>query len=735
MTTETCPHAASGPAIDPRIPSYDVDLYDDSVIADQQTHFKVMRDLGPVVWLPQHGNFAVTRYAELSEALRNWRVFSSALGVAGDEFGCQYSRGGTLTSDPPLHDKLRKVSVAPLRPSKMDGYRGDIQAEATALIDRLIARGSFDGIADFARHLPLTMVTDFVGLPEEGRENMLNWAAAGFDVLGCQNARGQIGLETSMGMRDWIVKNVRPETMKQGSWSAQLSGLAAEGKIPQDYVALIMRDYLGPSLDTTISVTGQLIYALGQNPEQWDKIRNDPSLIDSAVYEAVRLASPVRSFTRTTVQETVLGGVTIPEGARVMMLYSCANRDERQFKNPDAFDVTRDDGPHLGFGQGVHICEGMHLAQLEIQSLLRAMVPRVAKIDVGEPTISYNNTIFGFASLPVTFQAVAASEKITRPAAVNDGWIDAYVASHTGAATDIVTLTLAAEDGGVLPSYEAGAHIDIKMGEGLVRQYSLCGLPEDQGQYRLGVLRDPNSRGGSVHVHDALKVGSRVRISEPRNLFPLNADSSHSILLAGGIGVTPIMAMAYDLKTQERTFEMHYTARELSRAAFVPEMQSAFGDHLTVYADDEQGASRLDVPQVLAAAKTSDHIYCCGPSGFIDYVVAQAKAAGWPDSHVHVERFSGGDVDTAGAFQLVAQKSGLTIDVPEGTTILQALLDAGIDTPYSCETGVCGTCVCKVVEGTPEHQDSYLTDEQKTSNNKIAICCSRSKSERLVLDI
>lgn len=721
--------------LDGDTPSYDVDLYDDDVIANQQAHFRKMRELGPVIWLPHHGNYAVTRYAELSDALRNWEVFSSASGVAGDEFGCQFSRGGTLTSDPPLHDKLRKVSGAPLRPARLDAYRGDIQAEAAELIDRLIQRGDFDGILDFARHLPLTMVTEFVGLPEEGRENMLSWAAAGFDVLGCQNARGQKGLETVKGMRDWIIKNVRPETMKPGSWSAELAELAANGDIPQEYVPLIMRDYLGPSLDTTISATGQLIYQLGRNRDQWNLLRENPSLIPTAVSEAVRLASPVRSFTRTTTQDIELCGVSIPKGARVMMLYASANRDERQFENPDAFDVTRTNTGHLGFGQGIHICAGQHLAQLEMQSLLKAMISRVETISVGEPTLALNNTIFGFATLPVRFTALEKTTKITRPAAILDGWIDVRVARRSDVATDIVSLEFEAEDGGVLPAYAAGSHIDLKLGNGLVRQYSLCSSPKQNGCYRIAVLREVTSRGGSAFVHDSLQIGSRLQISAPRNLFPLQADTAKPILIAGGIGVTPILSMAYALHGEGHDFEMHYTGRETSRLAFASEIAAAFGTKQAMYADDAIVLPQFDLTALLSKSDPAQPIYCCGPGGFIDFVVRTAKEAGWPDNHIHFERFSGDAVQSEGAFQVVAQKSGITIDVADGTTLLQAVLDAGIDHPYSCETGICGTCVCNVVDGEPDHRDAFFTEEQRAANNKMILCCSRAKSDTLILDI
>jgi len=177
-------------------PSYDVDLYADDVIADQFRHFRAMRELGPVVWLPKHGNFAITRHAELSQALLNWKIFSSAQGVAGDDFGCEFAKGGTLASDPPVHDALRKVSVAPLRPSALESDKPAIQLEAVKLIDALVERGSFDGVIDFARHLPLTMVRDFVGLPAEAKAAMLPLASAGCEVLGC--ARGRLAQRRPM---------------------------------------------------------------------------------------------------------------------------------------------------------------------------------------------------------------------------------------------------------------------------------------------------------------------------------------------------------------------------------------------------------------------------------------------------------------------------------------------------------------------------------------------------------
>jgi cytochrome P450 len=386
-------------------PVYEADFYADEFILDPQPHYAAMRGLGPVVWLSRHGNYAVTRYDQAREVLRNHQAFSSAHGVAADQFGCDFMKGNTIASDPPFHDLMRSTMGRPLTPKALEDVRAQIEAEARALIDRLLARRSFDGMTDLACHLPLTIVTQLVGLPEDGRENMLKWAAGGFDIFGVQNARGKQGVETVKEMRSYITDQAVPERLKPGSWTARIYELADQGAVPRDACRLLVRDYIGPSLDTTIAATGQLLLELGSDPTQFELLRRDPSLIPNATNEAVRLGSPIRSLTRTVVRDYELGGVQLPAGARVMVVYASANRDERRFDKPHQFDVTRARADHVGFGYGIHACAGMHLARLEMNSLLSALVARVARIEVGNPTIAMNNTICSFASLPVTLHA------------------------------------------------------------------------------------------------------------------------------------------------------------------------------------------------------------------------------------------------------------------------------------------------------------------------------------------
>ncbi|GAA4329783.1 PDR/VanB family oxidoreductase [Pigmentiphaga soli] len=304
-------------------------------------------------------------------------------------------------------------------------------------------------------------------------------------------------------------------------------------------------------------------------------------------------------------------------------------------------------------------------------------------------------------------------------------------------ATDICAFELADPEGTPLPAFSAGAHIDVHLGNGLVRQYSLCNNPNDRHRYMLGVLRDPVSRGGSVAMH-ALREGDEVEISEPRNHFPLAAEARHSILLAGGIGVTPILCMAERLAHIGASFEFHYCTRSPERTAFrdrlaEPDLQGKA--HL--YHDSEPPEKRIDLAAVLGKPDAGTHLYVCGPGGFIDAVLNAAKAAGWPEQNVHREYFSAAPAATAedGSFEVKIASTGQIVVIPPDQTVTEALAAAGVEVLTSCEQGVCGTCLTRVLEGVPDHRDLYLTDAEHDANDQFLPCCSRSKTPMLVLDL
>lgn len=388
------------------VAQYDVDMYSDVVLDDPYPHYRAIRDLGPAVWLPRNALWAIGRHSDVREALFDHAVFSSACGVAANERTNAVARGNLLASDPPEHEFLRKVVGAPLTPKAMTDLRPIIEGEAEKLVERLVERVRFDAVSDLASHLPLTIVSELVGLPDEGRQNMLKWAAATFDQMGGENERTERARPLTQEMRDYTLHVATPDKLKPGSWSARLYEAGRSGTIPAAMCPVLMRDYLGPSLDTTISATANMIMLFGQNPDQWDLLRSDPSLAANAINEAIRLESPVRGFTRQLTRDHMIGSTTLHQGDRALLLFASANRDERKWEHPDRFDIRRKVSEQVGFGYGIHTCAGMHLARLEMHALLRSLLPRVHRFSIGKPVATRNNVLRALQALPVTIEVV-----------------------------------------------------------------------------------------------------------------------------------------------------------------------------------------------------------------------------------------------------------------------------------------------------------------------------------------
>jgi len=312
--------------------------------------------------------------------------------------------------------------------------------------------------------------------------------------------------------------------------------------------------------------------------------------------------------------------------------------------------------------------------------------------------------------------------------------IDVMVANRKDQAERIVSFELVSQSD--LPSFEAGSHIDIEIAPGLLRQYSIANSPEERHRYLIGVLHEQNSRGGSARIHAEFLQGIRTRISRPRNNFRLNEDASHSVLIAGGIGVTPLLSMAHRLHRLKRSFVLHYCARSRKSAGFLNEIAASdFADRVETYFDDATVGKVFNSNAVLETADPHTHIYVCGPSGFMAYVTGRAKSLGLPTHNTHLEHF-GADVDTSGdSFTVLAARSGIEVTIGPNQTIAEVLAAHKIPVQLSCQEGVCGTCLTSVLDGVPDHRDLYLHDSEKAAGNQMTICCSRAKTRRLVLDI
>lgn len=316
--------------------------------------------------------------------------------------------------------------------------------------------------------------------------------------------------------------------------------------------------------------------------------------------------------------------------------------------------------------------------------------------------------------------------------------LEVIVTNKREEALDICSFELVRIDGKPLPVFSAGSHIDVQISPGLVRQYSLCNSPEESHRYLIGVLLDPLSRGGSKAMHEQIVVGQTLTISEPRNLFPLEHSADRTLLFAGGIGITPILCMAERLAQSGADFELHYSARSAERAAFQARIrESSFASRVHLHFDDAEPAQCFDIAMLLREPQPSTHLYVCGPTGFMEFVLRSAREQGWQEDMLHREYFAASvDVQASGAsFEVQLASSGDVYVIAQDQTIIDVLYEAGIDIPVSCEQGICGTCVTRVLEGEPDHRDSFLTESEKARNNQFTPCCSRAKSARLVLDI
>ena len=313
--------------------------------------------------------------------------------------------------------------------------------------------------------------------------------------------------------------------------------------------------------------------------------------------------------------------------------------------------------------------------------------------------------------------------------------IDVVVSAIIREAADVATFEFRRCDGAAMPEFTAGAHIDVRLPNGAVRAYSICNPQAERDRYTVAVANSFNSRGGSSFMHSSLSVGVALKVGAPRNNFPLVEDASHSVFIAGGIGITPILCMVQRLEELRRSWELIYCARTSAQAAFLRQLSSTpYEGKVRFNFDGEPGGTVLDIAHLVAHVPASTHIYCCGPQPMLD-AFEQAATRRSPHT-VHLERFSAKDAPaTSGGFAVKLARSGKEVRVTEGKTILDALLEIKVLAPYSCLEGTCGECLTRVLSGIPDHRDVFLSKEEREANDQMAICCSGSKTAYLVLDL
>ena len=387
------------------IPHLDVDPFSLDFFADPFPAHERLREAGPLVRLDQWGVYAVARYAEVHAVLNDPVTFCSSRGVGLSDFAKEKAwrpQSIILEADPPAHTRTRNVLNQVLSATAMRPLRAHFTALAEAKVDELLDRGSFDAVTDLAEAYPLSVFPDALGLKQEGRENLLPYASLVFNAFGPPNQLRQEAIDRSAPHQAYVAAQCQRENLAPGGFGACIHAQADAGNITHEEAPLLVRSLLSAGIDTTVNGIGAAVYCLARNPDQFAKLRSDPTLARNAFEEAIRYESPVQTFFRTTTREVEIGGHSIGEGEKVLMFLGAANRDPRRWENADSYDIKRRTSGHVGYGSGIHMCVGQLVARLEGEVMMAALARKVGSIEItGEVKRLYNNTLRGLQSLPV----------------------------------------------------------------------------------------------------------------------------------------------------------------------------------------------------------------------------------------------------------------------------------------------------------------------------------------------
>ena len=393
----------------PDCPSLDIDPFSREFLSDPYPYHERLREAGPVLWLEPHGVVAMARYAEVRDALQDWKTFCSGRGAGLTDFAREKPwrpPSIILEADPPLHARTRGVLSKVLARGALERFREAFAHAAEGLVRDVLHRGEIDAVRDLAEAYPLSVFPDAIGLRKDGRENLLPYGNMAFNAFGPRNALFEESFANAQGVMGWIQAQCRREALDAGGIGAQVYKAADEEAVSEDEAGLLVRSLLTAGLDTTIFGIGAALYCFAQFPEQWQALRADPQKVRGAFEEVIRYISPVQTFFRTTTTRVEVAGVKIPVDQKVMLFLAAANRDPRQWHEPDRFDIGRKTLGHVGFGYGIHACVGQMVARLEAEILLAALARAVGSIELtGEPAWRLNNTLHGVDRLPVRLRA------------------------------------------------------------------------------------------------------------------------------------------------------------------------------------------------------------------------------------------------------------------------------------------------------------------------------------------
>ena len=774
-SASACPfHPGTGGSRPPAAPAgcpvshraAEFDPFEDGYQQDPPEYVRWAREQEPVFYSPKLGYWVVTRYEDIKAIFRDNLTFSPSIALekitpTGPEanevlasYG--YAMNRTLVNeDEPAHMPRRRALLDPFTPEALVHHEPMVRRLAREYVDRFIDDGKADLVDQMLWEVPLTVALHFLGVPEEDMDTLRKYSIAHtVNTWGRPKPEEQVEVAHAVG-KFWQFAGEVLDRMRQDpegpGWMQY--GIRKQMELPDvvtdSYLHSMMMAGIVAAHETTANATANAIKLLLQHPQAWRDICDDPSLIPNTVEECLRHNGSIAAWRRLATTDVTIGGIDIPAGSKLLIVTSSANHDERQFADADLFDIRRENASdQLTFGYGSHQCMGKNLARMEMQIFLEEFTRRLPHMRLAEQRFTYvpNTSFRGPEHLLVEWDPALNPERtdpsVLQPrATVRIGEPSAHaisrvvvVTSVTYTGADIVRVKLASPDGRPLPRWTPGSHIDVECGNtGISRQYSLCGDPDDAGTFEIAVLSEQQGRGGSEWVHSNVKAGVLLRIRGPRNHFRLDETAKKIILIAGGIGITPISAMARRARLLGIEYEVHFSGRTRASMALLGELTELHGERMRVYVSDEGTRNDFSALHIVDGTQ----VYACGPARMLEAL--QGASSSWPDDTLRVEHF----VSTIGtldpgkehAFEVELKDSGLVVTVAADQTLLAALRKANVDVQSDCEEGLCGSCEVRVLAGEIDHRDVVLTKGERQSNTRMMTCCSRAKGTNLVLEL
>ncbi len=754
-----CPISAQAAAFDP---------FGDAYQQDPPDSLRWSRAQEPVFWSPLLGYWVVTRYDSIRAIFRDNRHFSPSIALekitpssaeaSAVLAGYGFALNRTLVNeDEPAHMPRRRALMEPFTPEALVQHEALVRRLTHQAIDRFIDSGRADLVDQMLWEVPLTVALHFLGVPEEDMDTLRHYSIAHtVNTWGRPKPEEQVAVAHAVG-NFWqyagqVLQKMRLDPERPG-WMPYCIRKQRElpDVVTDSYLHSMMMAIIVAAHETTANASANAMKLLLSQPAVWQQLCADGTLIPGAVDECLRHNGSVAAWRRLATVDVVIDGVAIPAGSKLLIVSSSGNHDERHFEDPDALDIRRDNATeHLTFGYGAHQCMGKHLARMEMQIFVEAFTQRLPHLRLAEQRFSYvpNTSFRGPEHLWVEWDAAHNPERadpgLRRSALpVRIGEPQRQTLTRTliveavePVAEAVLKLRLVAPAGETLPRWTAGAHIDVECATpATTRQYSLCGDPADAGAWEIAVLHEPEGRGGSRWLHGQLRVGDRLKLRGPRNHFRLDEAAAASIFIAGGIGITPISALARRARSLGIPYALHYSGRSRAHMALVDELAALHGDCLHLHVAAE--GTRADLRALLATPLPGTHIYACGPPRMLQAV--EEATATWPAGALHSEHF----VSTLAAlnpaqehaFEVELADTGTTLTVAADQTLLQALRAAGLQIQSDCEEGLCGSCEVPVLQGEVDHRDRVLTPAERAANRQMMSCCSRAKAQRLVLGL